>query len=286
MSFLKISVILPVYEDLEGLKTTLESLETQNYSNYEVIVVNDGADEKINSYCKTKNVIVENITPNQGSYNARNRGIRISTGEILAFIDADITAPRDWLTIGINAMETCDYLAGDVQINLDKVKTIAEYHDYCTAFTIMSYMNNLHFGVTANLFVKRKVFDKVGFFDGELRSGGDLEFGNRVYLASIEQRFNAACKVYHPPRNHKEKKVKLKRVKRGQELLLKKYPERFHFLEQQISIIQFVRDFLPPSIKSVRQAYVISQVFSLTVFYLYSFKLKFYKSRVKYFYKY
>ncbi|RXG20451.1 glycosyltransferase family 2 protein [Leeuwenhoekiella aequorea] len=285
MSFSRVSIIIPVYRDLEGLKITLNSLQQQSYSHFEIIVVNDGGDTRIDSFCKEKNIKVENIYPNQGSYNARNRGVESARGEILAFLDADIIVSPTWLERGVKGITNYDYLAGDVKIILDQVKSISEYHDYCTAFKIESYMSNLFFGVTANLFVKKKVFDSVGCFDNQLRSGGDLEFGNRVHNASLSQIFDASCQVYHPPRNHKEKKIKLKRVQDGQRILITKYPDRFGFLKKKYGLIDFVKDFMPPKINYIRNTYITSSDYSFSSFYFYSFRLKYYQSFLKYFHR-
>ena len=148
---------------------------------YEIIVANDGADKRITKICDKYNVKMVSISPNQGSYNARNRAIELSKGEYLAFVDSDITVVRDWLGKGKKALERFDYVAGDVIIDKSKLKNIAHYYEYCYGFPIKNYMHLRHFGVTANLFVRRRVFEELGGFDKRLRSGGDVEFGYRSY---------------------------------------------------------------------------------------------------------
>lgn len=178
-----ISVVIPVYKDYMGLEDTLQSLKNQTLSedNYEIIVANDGADRRIRQICEKYGVKMVSISPNQGSYNARNRAIELSKGEYLAFVDADIEVTKDWLERGKEALEKYDYVAGDVIIDKSKLKNIAHYYEYCYGFPIKNYMHLRHFGVTANLFVRRRVFEELGGFDKRLRSGGDVEFGYRSY---------------------------------------------------------------------------------------------------------
>ena len=94
-----VSVIIPVYKDAIGLKDTLESLNEQTIdrANFEIIVVNDGGDPDITALCEKYQVRVIEQKPNRGSYYARNKGLEISKGEFIAFVDADIKVPNDWL---------------------------------------------------------------------------------------------------------------------------------------------------------------------------------------------
>jgi len=225
-----ISVVIPVYKDYMGLEDTLQSLKNQTLSedNYEIIVANDGADRRIRQICEKYGVKMVSISPNQGSYNARNRAIELSKGEYLAFVDADIEVTKDWLERGKEALEKYDYVAGDVIIDKSKLKNIAHYYEYCYGFPIKNYMHLRHFGVTANLFVRRRVFEELGGFDKRLRSGGDVEFGNRVYMAKrFKQVYKRNVIVIHPPRGYKALIKKMKRVTEGNIQLSKLYPKRF-----------------------------------------------------------
>ena len=225
-----ISVIIPVYKDFIGLEETLKSLKQQTIpeEDYEIIVANDGADKRITKICDKYNVKMVSISPNQGSYNARNRAIELSKGEYLAFVDSDITVVRDWLGKGKKALERFDYVAGDVIIDKSKINNTAHYYEYYYEFPINHYMHRRHFGVTANLFVKRKVFEELGGFDKRLRSGGDLEFGNRVYISrKFKQVYKKEVRVIHPPRGYKALIKKMKRVTEGHIKLSELYPNRF-----------------------------------------------------------
>ena len=90
----KISVILPAYNCEKTIKKTLNSIINQTYKPYEVIIVNDGSTDRTEQTIKTfKNTIPELILINQkenlGQGHARDKAIKTSTGEYLAFIDSD-----------------------------------------------------------------------------------------------------------------------------------------------------------------------------------------------------
>lgn len=95
-----------------------------------------------------------------------------------------------------------------------------------------------HFGVTANIFVKRKVFEEIGGFDQRLKSGGDIEFGDRVYRSKkFRQIYKKDVLVIHPPRGYKNLIKKIKRVTQGNIKLNQLYPIRFKIPKFSESII-------------------------------------------------
>ena len=226
-----ISVIIPVYKDTTGLSITLNSLKNQslNKEYFEIIVVNDGAEINITNICKDHSVSVIEISPNMGSYFARNKGIENSSGEYIAFLDADIKVKNNWIENGLKELKrNTDYLCGKVQIDESKIKTVTNFYKLHTAFPVKRYLNKDHFGPTANLFVKRKVINMAGGFDIRLKSGGDTEFGSRIYhYTNFKQVYIENITVIHPPRNYKEEIKKIKRITKGAIDLNKFYPNRF-----------------------------------------------------------
>ncbi len=84
----KFSIIIPVYNVEKYLRKCLDSVFSQNYKNYEVIVVNDGT--KDNSMDIVKDYPVKIINQkNQGLSVARNNGVEKATGEYILFLDSD-----------------------------------------------------------------------------------------------------------------------------------------------------------------------------------------------------
>lgn len=91
-----ISVIIPIYNQANKLSQCLDSLLGQTFTDYEVIIINDGSQDEllpvVNSYrAKFTGHNFKFITQeNQGSNPARNRGAQEASGEFLLFCDADL----------------------------------------------------------------------------------------------------------------------------------------------------------------------------------------------------
>jgi len=91
-----ISIIIPVYNQAQKLIKTIDSLLRQTYQDYEVIIVNDGSSDAVDTVFAAhyKNMATDNkylfiSQANQGAPAARNRGWREAHGEYLFFCDAD-----------------------------------------------------------------------------------------------------------------------------------------------------------------------------------------------------
>ncbi len=96
---MKVSIIIPVYNEEKVIKDCLESLSKQTYRDIELIVIDDG------SVDKTMNVLsgfkIDNLQilkqQHKGPGAARNLGARGAKGEILVFVDADMTFDKDFI---------------------------------------------------------------------------------------------------------------------------------------------------------------------------------------------
>ena len=89
MEKIKFSIIVPVYNTEQYLKRCFNSILSQTYKNYEVIVVNDGStDDSLNLIRKYKEFTCIN-QKNQGLSMARNNGIKKANGDYLIFLDSD-----------------------------------------------------------------------------------------------------------------------------------------------------------------------------------------------------
>jgi len=87
----KVSVIIPAYNAMEFLPETLRSVLEQTFSDFEIVIVNDGSLDGIEQWvCALKDSRISLIsTINRGAAAARNTGIEKSCGEYIAFLDAD-----------------------------------------------------------------------------------------------------------------------------------------------------------------------------------------------------
>lgn len=85
-----VSVIIPVYNGSKYILTAINSVIRQTYSNYEIIVIDDGSTDNTRQQLKKyQSQITYIFQENQGSAAARNVGIHLSKGELVAFLDSD-----------------------------------------------------------------------------------------------------------------------------------------------------------------------------------------------------
>lgn len=201
-----VSVIVPVYDDLPGIRRCLEAIKAQNYPGpWEVIVVDNSAQFGLNELSEELEGVKLISEPRPGSYNARNAGLRVASGEVLAFTDADCRPQPEWLTNGANALATDPTLAvagGAIQVVVDHPgpPSLPELYQLALAFPQKNYIEHQDYAATANMFTRRQIFEEVGAFDGSLMSGGDLEFGRRVAAAGHRLGYVPDAVVQHPAR--------------------------------------------------------------------------------------
>lgn len=218
-----VSVIIPVFNDSERLNLCLQALEEQTYPKnlYEIIVIDNASEEEVESVVGRFSQTLYTRESKPGSYAARNKGISLAKGDIFAFTDSDCIPNRDWLERGIARLlqvTNCGLVAGRVNLFFkDKERpTTAELYDSITFLQQNKYIKDLHFGATANLFTFKSIFKRVGLFDAKLKSGGDKEWGNRVFASNYELVYCDDACVNHPTRHSfRELREKVIRVTGG-----------------------------------------------------------------------
>ena len=180
-----ISIIVPVYNDREGLKKCLDALSTQTIDpqQFEVIVVDNGSETSpeavVGNYAFAK-LFVEN-TP--GSYAARNKGVSKAKGEYLVFLDADCIPENNWLEQGIdelkqNAANTI--VGGNVKLIQSSSPSAVELYQCLVGFQQKEHIQERNFTTTATLFIRHAGYYEIGPFEERLLSGGDANWSWRA----------------------------------------------------------------------------------------------------------
>ncbi|MGB3405701.1 MAG: glycosyltransferase family A protein [Microcoleaceae cyanobacterium] len=204
-----VSVIVPVYNDTERLKHCLKALNQQTYphSNYEVIVVDNGSDpaEKVETVVASFPQAFYAYEQTAGSYAARNHGISIAKGEIIAFTDADCIPALNWLEQGVIHLQqvpNCGLVVGKIEVFFRDANkaTPVELYESLTAFPQKEMLEKHQYGAGGNLFTWKHVLDKVGVFDANLKSSGDVEWCQRVFKQGYPQIYGETISVQHPAR--------------------------------------------------------------------------------------
>lgn len=202
-----ISVIIPVLNEAETLNRVLSSLSEQSYPNecIEIILIDNGSTDDTLLIAKNYDVKVLSELELKSPYAARNKGLEIATGAIVAFTDANKIPDKDWVREGVNALlsESADLVGGNILFDLGDSPTIAEVYD------AMIFNNNRKLvleeggSATGNLFARRAVFEKLGNFPNKYRSGMDMWWSQQAVREGYKLVFSEKSIVWCKPRKLK-----------------------------------------------------------------------------------
>lgn len=124
----KVSVIIPVYNVEEYIAETLQSINHQTLKGIQIIIINDGStdgsDDIIQSYCQMNDEIVYIKQDHAGPGAARNKGLELSKGAFICFVDSDDLLPEDALEVMYSAAirEHADMITGaSISFNSSKI---------------------------------------------------------------------------------------------------------------------------------------------------------------------
>lgn len=224
MDRVKVSVIVPVYNDKTRVLACVNSIFAQRIDSFEleVILIDNGSTDGTYELAVDKllphhkNLTVDKcLTP--GSYAARNHGLSFAQGNYIAFTDSDCIVSENWIEANLTkiiGMSVNTILAGEVKFFREKGKVTEQSAiDFENTFS-MKQEENARNGkcITANFFCNRLLFENVGEFNASLKSGGDIEMSQRVVASGGKVLFNADAKVAHPSRNRKELISKRRRI--------------------------------------------------------------------------
>ncbi|HVP58902.1 MAG TPA: glycosyltransferase family A protein [bacterium] len=204
-----VSIVIPTYRRAALLRNLLKSLSAQETRHgFEVIVVNDGSDpdlatiETESSGMPTKLV---RLGENRGRSFARNEGVRKSKGEIIIFVDDDMTVNPGFVQAHVEMhQDPRDVVIGDVVSPPEyKSHPLARYverqgiHKLGRTDKIPPKCVR-----TGNVSVSRTLFDEAGQFSETIcKYGEDLDLGMKLGYAGANFKFAAGAVSYHhhPP---------------------------------------------------------------------------------------
>jgi GT2 family glycosyltransferase len=203
---IKVSIIIPTYRDWERLALCLDALRNQTYpaSRIEILVVNNDPVEGLpSSLVLPANArILQEARP--GSYAARNRGLKEVRGDLIGFTDSDCVPEIDWVA---NAVSEAISQEGESFRITGPVRLFRNHGESLLAWkfesiTAFNQRHNVRSGVavTANLFVSRAVFERVGMFDAALFSGGDIAWNRLASQQGVALVYSDNVVVSHPAR--------------------------------------------------------------------------------------
>jgi GT2 family glycosyltransferase len=163
-----VSVVIPHYNDLDHLVDCIERLRRQTFlrERFEVIVVDNNSVGGVAAVERIADDVLAIPAPEQGAGPARNTGVAMARGSILAFIDSDCFADKNWLREGVAALERFDYVGGQVVTTISNSQDVtpSEAFEAVFAFDFKKYIEKDKFSGSGNLFVPKAIFERVGGF--------------------------------------------------------------------------------------------------------------------------
>ena len=188
-----ISIVIPLYNKERFIKETLDSVFNQSFTDYEIIIVNDGSTDSsvfiVNAIDDQRITVLSN--QNKGVSYARNFGISKANSDLIALLDGDDLWEQNHLENLYNLYEKfpdCGLYAtayNKKYFNGEKIK--ASYNGLAKEYfgIIEDYFSaSIKDGIawTSAVLIPMKTFRKVGVFDEEMRSGQDTDLWIRIAL--------------------------------------------------------------------------------------------------------
>ena len=175
---MKISIIIPTYNEEEYLPKLLESIKSQDFTDYEIIVADAQSDDNTRNIAKEYGcVVVEGGLPGPG----RNRGAEVAQGEMLLFLDSDLELTENYLSNVIEEFESEDLGIAITQMTpLSEKKRDKYLHDLANWFMIAVENIKPHGAGCYGIISKKELHDEVDGFDENLSFGEDTDYIERV----------------------------------------------------------------------------------------------------------
>lgn len=169
-----VSVVVPAYNRERMLPEVLANIRGQGYPNLEIIVVDDGSTDRTAEVARAQPDVRLFEQPNGGPAQARNRAIINARGEFIACLDSDDLWPDGMLAHLVDALRRD--ADAEVARGWPQLARLGANDDFEFEGNPLEGFPNY---ITGSVF-RRRVFDRVGLFDPELRFGEDNDWFNRA----------------------------------------------------------------------------------------------------------
>ncbi|MCW3806241.1 glycosyltransferase [Plebeiibacterium marinum] len=206
----KFSVIIPVYNRPQEVDELLHSLSEVNYTDFEVIIIEDGSHLQSEDICNgyKKNLDIHyHYQKNSGPGPARNEGAKHATGDILIFFDSDCLIPENYFTVVEKSFVDSDCYGGPDRAH-ESFNNIQKAINYSMTSILTTggirggnkkmdkfYPRSFNLGIKKQVFMELKGFKK-------LRFGEDLDFSMRLIEKGHTSILIEDAWVFHKRRNN------------------------------------------------------------------------------------
>ncbi len=230
----RVSVVVCSYNGAATLSQCLESLGKIDYPNYEVILVDDGSTDETPAICSRFPAVRTINQENRGLSAARNVGMEVATGEIIAYTDSDCFADPDWLYRLVDQLQSAGASAvGGPNLSPDDgpIAACVDASPGQPTHVLISDAEAEHIP-GCNMAFRKEVLVALGGFDAIFRKAGDdVDMCWRLLDAGHKIAFAPSAFVWH----HRRKTPKAYyRQQSGygeaEAILARKHPSRFNSL--------------------------------------------------------
>jgi glycosyltransferase involved in cell wall biosynthesis len=179
-----VTVVIPCYNQAHFLGEAIESALDQDYSNLEVIVVDDGSTDGTAEVAGRYPRVLCVSEENRGLAAARNRGLEASGGEYVVFLDADDRLVAGALRVGAESLDSrpdCAFVYGNVRLIDAKGSLLLcppgvniEQGHY------LELLRHNYIWSTGAVMYRRTIFETVGLFDPRVNASADYDLNLRI----------------------------------------------------------------------------------------------------------
>ena len=181
---MKVSIITVAYNSQSTIEETIQSVLSQDYSAIEYIVIDGGSSDGTVDLIKKYQANIDYFVsePDQGIYDAMNKGVDAATGELIGILNSDdVYANNKVISDLVNQVKGHDAVYGDlvyVKANdLNKIKRVWKSGNYKTGSFVKGWMPP-----HPTFFVKKACYTNLGSYDTRLKSAADYELMLRFIL--------------------------------------------------------------------------------------------------------
>src|SRR5688572_6916008 len=179
-----VSVIIPCYKQAAFLKEAIESVLTQTYPYFEILVIDDGSPDNVEEVSKSYPQIHYVKQPNSGAAIARNNGLLKSKGSFLVFLDSDDRLLPNALEDGVNFLENhpeCAFVTGTVNlIDIEGNYVSTPPHPAIEKNHFSFLLNSNYIWTPGVVMYRRDVFYDTKAFDPYAGGSADYELNIRI----------------------------------------------------------------------------------------------------------
>ena len=197
---MKVSLITATYNSLINIKSCLDSVIDQGYSDIELIIIDgnstDNSVSLVKKYQQNHTFIKLISEKDHGIYDALNKGINLASGDIIGFVHSDDFLDSNDVLKDIVSMITSknlDGVYGDLQY-VDKFNTQKVIRSWKSCDFKPGLLKQGWMPAHPTLFLKKEVYQKHGLFDVSYRISADYDFMLRIFKDS-ELKFGYLPKV-------------------------------------------------------------------------------------------